>query len=386
MEIKGNGNLRMLHGQWYGYCRVVANGKTCQKTHKLGVTAPGGGIGRKKATDALDLWVDMLRNYSPAATTPIPKYIRKMVEELEKSKAIESSSASKYETSIKYIEDYFGTRSIGSITEDDVSKFENGLLRKGLATSTVRKTHFLLRQTMNYAIARHELNENVVSKVKPPKMTKSGPNSLDTKERVRLLADLEASLEVPETLGAYIAIKTGMRRGEIAGLRWRDVDFNRGRICVRSAVGIKKGGTYLKPTKTRQFRQVPMTNALNIALKKRQANMQDECQEEGVPFSEDLFVLGHTDGTPMQPYVLSRYWELTAKRLNLIGSQGRRAVFHDLRHTYATAAIQSHEVDIETLAAILGHASTQMTLDTYGLATESGLERAGNIMDDALER
>lgn len=177
-----------------------------------------------------------------------------------------------------------------------------------------------------------------------------------------------------------VALYTGMRLGEICGLRWRSVDLERMELSVCEALGHYGTGWYVKEPKTGgSVRTIAIPPALAESLKARRAAMMAACMGAGVPFSESLFVLGGIDGAWINPQRVSHKWRDLASALEIEGTQGKRPTFHDLRHTYATLAI-ANGVDVKTVSSALGHSNAAMTLNTYASADPDAKRRAAQTM------
>ena len=122
--------------------------------------------------------------------------------------------------------------------------------------------------------------------------------------------------------------------------------------------------------------------------------MMEECMEAGIAMTPDLHVIGRIDGSYMSPHSLWREWKAISKSLGLVGMEGKPPAFHDLRHTFATAAIKSG-ADVKSVSSILGHANAAMTLNIYANADAEAKRRAmerateeiasGPIPEDMLE-
>ena len=97
-----------------------------------------------------------------------------------------------------------------------------------------------------------------------------------------------------------------------------------------------------------------------------------------------LYVIGGADGSFMQPHYLSNRWRRTADALELVGTEGKRPTFHDLRHTFATAAI-AHGVDVKSVSSMMGHANAAMTMNTYASADPDAKRRASDAVARAIE-
>ena len=177
-------------------------------------------------------------------------------------------------------------------------------------------------------------------------------------------------------IAVKIALHTGMREQELCGLRWKDVDMKAGVLHIRNVIGRDGGKTYEKEPKTGGSRRdVPISPEVAEALNMRRAQMAEECMETGIALTPDHHVIGRIDGSYMNPHSLWRDWKAIAKSLGLVGTEGKVPVFHDLRHTFATAAIASG-ADVKSVSSILGHANAAMTLNIYASADAEAKRRA----------
>jgi integrase len=161
-----------------------------------------------------------------------------------------------------------------------------------------------------------------------------------------------------------------LRRGEICGWRWTDIDFNKHTITVRSAVGAAYGNKdsrlYTKPPKNKSSnRTFPMLPQLEDALKQRKSAIK--------PLNS-WYVVGEEE-VFMRPHQYNRLFGEFVERNNLVDAYGQKIVPHGLRHNFATVGIRAG-MDIASLALMMGHASRAMTLDTYGDANADALNLA----------
>ena len=146
----------------------------------------------------------------------------------------------------------------------------------------------------------------------------------------------------------------------MCGLRWRDVDFERGLLTVTTAIGLGDGKSYTKVPKTpASFRTFPMVPQLIQVLKE----VYDAQQPSG-----EWFVCGeHTKY--LNPSTFTRNFVRFVKRHDLEDAYGKHVIPHGLRHNLGAVGIRS-EMDIASLSLMMGHASRSMTLDIYGDANE----------------
>ena len=314
-------------------------------------------------------------------------YVDQYIRQLQDGGVIEPSTVRDYLMTAKRLREHFADIKLRDLDPSDIQIWEADKRRMGASASVVGKCHQLLKSACKRAVELGDLDHNPLDKVKPPKREKKRPNALDREERehlVSLLSDMEPTVLV---VGAQIAMYTGLRRGELCALRWRDVDLDNAEIHVQSAIGLGDAGQYEKSTKTgSSTRTVPISSTLDSVLRQRKAFMQSERLKVGVSAHgadfNKLFVLGDVTGRYCSVTVLSRDWTSFAKNHNIIGNQGERLMLHGLRHSFATAAIEAG-ADVKSVSDNLGHANTTVTLDTYASATKDGKRKATQLVDDS---
>lgn len=320
----------------------------------------------------------------------VAEYMREYVEALKESKSLERSTILGYGTSLGYIVSDMRKVPLVALTSARVQRFVNNLNKQGYSPSTVRKAYMLLNQGMKQAVRDGYLAKTPCERgsVKLPKKGYTRPNALDEQGRARLLRLLDSMERTPTTIAAYIALYTGMRQGEIAGLRWRAVDLEVGTIHVCEAIAQSgDGGTYSKDPKTNQDRYIPMAKGLATILRE----WRDDRFDAWVPTANrqaksreafDLFyVVGDLEGNHRNPHTIGKDWTTIARLYGLTGTQGRRVTFHDLRHTFATATI-AKGADIRSVSDILGHENVAMTLNVYADADPNAKRRTIDMLDD----
>lgn len=212
-------------------------------------------------------------------------------------------------------------------------------------------------------------------------------NVLDEDGRANVLRILGGLERTPGVIAAYVELYTGMRQGEIAGLRWRAVDLEVGDVHVCEAIAVSaEGGTYSKPPKTNQDRHVPLARGLESILKEWRASQEEQWRaghpdwkERGLSFG-DTYVVGDDTGRWRNPHSIGKDWTTISRLFGLRGTQGRNVTFHDLRHTFATAAISKGAV-IRSVSDILGHENVAMTLNVYADADPHAKRRTIDMLD-----
>lgn len=319
-----------------------------------------------------------------SAKATVPDYVADMVKRLEESKAIEPSTVAGYQSTLKHIAAAFSDVAVKDLTAAQIQNWEAELSRRGLSSSTVGKAHRLLKQAMKEAFNLGIIDRNPCDAVKPPKKKpkKPGINALDQAGRTQLLSILEASELTPLTVAAYIALYTGLRRGEICALRWCDVDLEGGVLWVRQAIGMSST-PYLKQTKTDRVRDVALPQSLINILTAWKAQQSAQRAQIGAFLDPQGFIIG-IDQKPIDPDLLGKQWHSLAKQFNIKGTEGRLCTFHDLRHTWATMAVAAG-VDIKTVSSNLGHANAAMTLNIYASADPDAKRRAARTVEEIIK-
>lgn len=361
-------------GKWKAQLKYKDGDKWRKRTHVLKAT------GKRAAQAELEAWRDEMEAKAAFGTgmakrpDNVAEFVRQYIDTLESSKQVEKSTIFSYRAYLKPIEAGLGKIAIEDLDADTVQAWVNAIAKEYAPTSVKRYLN-LLKATYKDAVDRRAIPYSPITAVKAPKLTRKEPNALDPQARQRLLSYLEIAGDTPVNLAIKLALVTGMREGEICGLQWRNVDLKAGVLRVRTVIGRDGGQTYVKEPKTGGSRRdIPLTAGLARELKRRRTSMMEECMEAGVAMAPTLYVFGQIDGTYMNPHELWRSWKAIAKSLGLVGTEGKAPTFHDLRHTFATAAIASG-ADVKSVSSILGHTNAAMTLNIYATADAEAKRR-----------
>jgi integrase len=240
----------------------------------------------------------------------------------------------------------FGSRKLTAITNSEISQWIARSVENGAGIVAIRQSHGLLRQIFNAAMLDGRLNRNPAIGVPLPRIKRVEKRALSPNE----LFQLAESCEGYELL-VKLAGTTGLRWGEIAALQCRDISLlNRTIFVGKSFSDGLRGEKILGSTKTHQSRTVPIPRELCAQLQLIIQNRNPE---------NFLFAMPG-EGTLDYNNFMNRIFRPQVKKLGYEGVS-----FHTLRHTAASLLI-SQGTPITTVSGILGHASTQMTLDVYG--------------------
>ncbi|MDP9438491.1 MAG: site-specific integrase [Actinomycetota bacterium] len=281
----------------------------------------------------------------------------------------------------RHIAPALGHIKLKTLSPAHVQCFYRAKLDAGLASSTVRYMHAVLHRALKQALRWGLVPRNVVEAVDPPKVEQEEAKALSPAEVKTLL--LEARGDRLEAL-YVLAVHTGLRQGELLGLRWDDVDFKTGKLRVsRQLQNMRDGsGLVFAPLKTGKGRRtIRLTNAASVALKRHRRRQAEEKLGAGTFYGDRGLIFATGKGTPLNASnVHSRSFKPLLKRAGL---PDRR--FHDLRHTCATLML-SQGVNPKIAQEVLGHANVAQTMDTYSHVLPDMQEPAVAAMERALLR
>lgn len=333
---------------------------------------------KTQANAALEKWRSKMEaeHATPDATLTVAEYVTNYIDEQERSRSIEDSTVLDYRNMSKHIVSRFSDVALKDLSPSQVRAWEASMLESGLSPITVGKAHRLLKMVCKSAVDDHVLIWNPCDPVKPPKRPAGEPNALTGEQLARFMTMLDSMGPTKLATAAALALFAGLRRGEVCGLRWSEVDLEHAEVRISQAIGIRKGGSYVKAPKSAKGRRtVAIPQQLVPILRDRLRVSRDAwdamVKALGITPSDEAFlhtyVIGDADGTPASPALLTREWNAFSRNVPIIGNQGRHASFHDLRHSFVTAAIAGG-ADVKSVSSLSGHSDASMTLNTYASA------------------
>jgi integrase len=252
--------------------------------------------------------------------------------------------------------------------------------KRPLSPTTVAHVHNLIRAAFTWAVRKGRVNRNPMARVDAPKRKRSSAGALQIDEAAALLRAIKGHrLEAP----MQFALGTGMRRGEVVGLRLPSVDADRNLVIVRESRANVKKEQFQKPTKTEQVREVPLGDLALSALKLARKQRAERKLKAGGLWEASDHVFTDEIGRPLHPNALTDAFRRVFAKLEDQGLPHRR--LHDLRHTAGTLMLASG-IDLNTVQQILGHSVASTTLNTYGHVLKGHKEEAVRSIDTALNR
>jgi integrase len=247
----------------------------------------------------------------------------------------------------------------------------------GLSPATVVYMHRVLKQSLAQAVLWHDLARNPTEGIKPPRVERRQMKVYDADATATLI---EIARGTSLFIAILLAVTTGMRRGEIAALRWRHIDLARAQISVVENAEQTKHAVRYKPPKTDKGRRpVALSATVVDELRAHRVSQAQELLKLGIRLSDDTFVIAQADSSPYQPRSLTHAFKLFLAEHKL-----PRIRLHDLRHTHATAMLSAC-VHPKIVQERLGHSTIAITLDLYSHVLEGMQENAVERVDAALQ-
>ena len=375
-RANGEGNIRKRSdGRWEGRYTAGRNPETGKPVYKnvLGKTQAEVKAKLKAAIESsVDIDVMKAEQYTTG------QWMDVWFENCAKIKARPSS----HQTYRGYIDNHIkpniGDIPLGKLSSLHLQKLYKKLLAggrverieaksqpKGLSAKTVRNINQVISSAMDFAKYQKLISSNPTDGCALPKLEHKEMKTLPVEQLTSFLREDKES-GVFELY--YIELATGLRRDELLGLKWEDIDLAQDSLRVQRQIARINGEVIEGPLKTKNaYRTLPLS-----------ADAVGVLQEQRKKGGSSPYVFPSPTGGPISPDSVLHMLHRVLKRAGL-----SKVRFHDLRHTFATLALQNG-VDIKTVSGMLGHYSAGFTLDTYTHVTTSAKKEAANTMGSIL--
>ena len=246
----------------------------------------------------------------------------------------------------------------------------------GLSPRTVHHFHRILSEALKQAVRWRLLAINPAEAVTPPKPEETEIEIFNNGELARLLREARPTRSFPAIL---LAATTGMRRGEVLAVRWRDVDLDGAVLTVNQTVEETKAGLRVKAPKTKRSRRNITLPALTVeALRRHRVRQLEERMKLGLGRDHDGLVFTDLEGGLVRPRNITKEFGRIVKRAGL-----RAVTFHGLRHSHITTLL-GDGVNPKVVSERAGHASVAITLQLYGHVLPNMQADAAAKVDAAL--
>ncbi|PSL41753.1 site-specific recombinase XerD [Salsuginibacillus halophilus] len=272
----------------------------------------------------------------------------------------------------------FAKAKLGDIKQIDLQRFYNRMDEEGLSAKYIKLLHNILSAMYRDAVAWEYVTKNITNNLSTPKGNKKEMKTW-TIEQSRFFLE-HAKNETKRYPVFVLAIWTGMRTGEIHGLKWKDIDFERQTITVRRTVAwAGKQGHILQDVKTEgSQRTIKISDFVTDVLKQHRLKQKELMFKLQREFKEDQCVFLSYNGNRIDPRGTSRRLFEISQKIGL-----PRIRMHDLRHTHASISLQLNQHP-KVVSERLGHKSIDITLDLYSHVTETLQEESVEQFERAM--
>ncbi len=278
-----------------------------------------------------------------------------------------------------HIKPALGAIRLEELNAHTIQKFYNDCSSKGLSPKSVKNIHGVLHRAIQQAVLIGYLRYNPTTACVLPRIQREELKPFDDNQISAFLKQIHGDKN--EILLA-LTLFTGLRLGEVMGLQWNCVDFFRGTITINKQLQYRHSGNgeyQLQSTKNNKSRVIfPASSVMGMLKQHRSIQLQERLLA-GQAWEDSGFVFTDELGHHLKTWNVYRSFKRTAKA---IGRPDAR--FHDLRHSYAVAAIRAGD-DIKTVQGNLGHATAAFTLDVYGHVTDQMKQVSAEHMDKYIQ-
>ena len=272
-----------------------------------------------------------------------------------------------------YLVPEIGKTRLSKLSPDDVEDMVNRLSDRGLSPRTVQYTHAVLRVALQKAVRHGKVPRNVAALVSPPPVKREPVEPLTKREAKALL---KAAAGDPLEALYVVTLALGLRRGEVCGLQWSDVDLKTRRLFVRRALQTQKGKglVEVEPKSRSSRRALPIPPFAVVAFKEHRKRQAAQRLSMGSDWRAGNWIFTMEDGRPVAPDYVNVAFPRLLKRAKI-----RHIRFHDLRHSCASFLF-AQGCEMRLVMEILGHSQIALTANTYTHLLPEGDRRAADAM------
>lgn len=308
--------------------------------------------------------------------------------ELKERNGLKHSTAIRYRSLLERIKDVdvcgFGHLKLSDIRADTLNKFYAALSKPGtnqrtgeaLSAKTIVEYHRFISAVLSQAVKEQLIPYNTAERATPPKVQKHEAEAFEVEEVTQIINAVENEPLKWRVL-THVFVATGARRGEILGLRWKDVDLKNNTLYLcNNLLYSKDKGIYNTTLKTGDSRLISVSAAVISMLKQWKSEQATELFRIGSKNVHSGYVFTQWDGSPMHPDSITDYFSKLSERYELPHINP-----HKFRHTQASLLI-NQGVDIVAVSKRLGHAKVSTTTDIYAHILQKADEKASDTISD----
>ena len=338
---------------------------------------------KREAEEAVRAVLDEVRvgAYVPPSTETVGEYLAGWLERAKPN--LRRTSWDGYRKDVKHL-----TSRLGAIPLQELKPVQleacyaelatsGGMRGQGLSAKTIGNAHAVLRRALGDAERLGLVSRNAARLARPPKTESVEMPTWTSEELGRFLE----SVGEDRLYAAFVVLATtGMRRGELLGLRWGDLDLGAGHLSVKQTITASNYVIIVGPTKTtRSRRRIELDPVTIESLRRHRKAQAAERLAAGSDWHNEDLVFCQPNGEPVHPDRFTRYFRRQVTKVDVTLIRGP----HDLRHTWATLALKAG-VHPKVVSDRLGHSTISITLDIYSHVTPSLDADAANAVASAI--
>ncbi len=306
-------------------------------------------------------------------------YLLEWLKSINQSRAPRTAETYQY-TVERWIVPLIGSIKLNKLDHYHIEKMYQTIAKSGIASSSVHRVHRVLRTALNRAVKRGLLARNPISQVDAPSNHIDRRETLHSEHVIQLLEYLSQHSPMLH-MAVYLSVFTGMRRGELCGLTWSNVDWDHGVLRIVQARQRRDGKDLIGKTKTAgSVRPIVIDDDVLTALQNWKSEQKERAEQSATVWTVENYILTNIDGSLPDPSSFSRQLAKAVRKLNL-----PHVSFHDLRHTHATLLLEAN-VPLKVVSERLGHASIGTTANVYAHVTENMQRQAADKLKDILSK
>lgn len=315
-------------------------------------------------------------SYIEPAKMSLGEYLKKWLEHIATN--VRASTHESYTWAAGHVIKGLGYIALDKLKPLHIQEHLTKARRSKLSPTSVRYQYNILREALTQAVKWELLAVNPCAAIDPPRKEKFQAK-VYTPDQLQQL--LEAAQSSNINLPVVLAVTCGMRRGEVCGLRWQDISFDKSILFVRNSLDWENSQLKLRPVKTSTSeRSVKLPQlALDVLKIEKRQQAEDKLRAGGMYDDKD-FCWAWDDGRPHDPdYLYKQFRKVLAE------NKLPQIRFHDLRHSHATFLLLAG-VPIKVISERLGHSSTKITQDIYSHVLPQMQEQAADEVDRILAK
>ncbi|NFI58080.1 site-specific integrase [Clostridium botulinum] len=381
-----NGSVRKKGNVWYYRYYEYVNGVKKQIERK-------GGITKKEALQKLNEEIYRQNNGLLKPKEILLKdYLNIWLEDYVKPNNSENTYIKYKGTVNKYINPQLGLIKLCDLKVINIEQFLSKLKQTELSLTTIQKHYLVLNGALNKAIKLQMLNDNPCKYVDTPKRSKYKASILTFEELHSICTNLNTKIyeDYIMKLGMDLTIETGLRRGEMCGLQWSDIDFDNKILNVNTAL-IRVNNDYkISNLKTdSSYRKLPLSNEIIKILKSHKSKQNIN----KIKYGNNFIYSNKFDGDSTEynliftwengKYIIPSNFLQRLKRLCKYCKIEKNIRWHDLRHSNATILLKN-KISMKVIQERLGHSLMQTTSDIYAHVTEEMNREATDVISNIL--